>query len=426
MRIVALDVGSSSVKAVAFDGEGRAEPGDAHLAYEGDDPDELVEACRTVLRQVGEGDRLAVSCFWHSLVALDRHGRPLTPVLTWRRLEPTRPPALEPRAYHRRTGCFLHPSFWPVKIARLRAEGVRAARYLSFADYLLVRLTGELRTGISMASGTGLFDPNRLEWDDETLEALRVGRDSLPPVSDEPVAGVRPPLGDGACANVGAGCVTRQRVAVTIGTSAAARVVYRADRVEPRDGLFLYRVDGSRVCEGGALSDGGNLHAWLRRTVAAFDDHALASRPPAGHGLVLLPFFGGERSLGWDADRRGSIHGLTFDTTPADLAQAAVEAVSYRLAAIVDAIGGVEQVVATGGALLASPAWQQILADVLGIGVEVIDVAESSARGAALATLGVEPPPAVERIVAPRPERHEVHVAARAEQERWMEIEEER
>ena len=76
MRIVALDVGSSSVRAIAYDGDGTSEPGDAHLKYETHDPDELVEACRAVLAQVGEGDALAISCFWHSLVALDEHERP--------------------------------------------------------------------------------------------------------------------------------------------------------------------------------------------------------------------------------------------------------------------------------------------------------------------------------------------------------------
>ena len=222
MRIVALDVGSSSVRAIAYDGDGTSEPGDAHLKYDTHDPDELVEACRAVLAQVGEGDALAISSFWHSLVALDEHDRPVTPVLTWRDAEGD-PPKLDPVEYHGRTGCFLHPSFWPAKLA-----GLSATRYVSFADYLLLRLTGELVTSISMASGTGVFDPNRLVWDTETLDAVGVDVSTLPPVSDEQVAGVWPALGDGACSNVGTGSVERSRAAVTIGTSAAARVVYDA------------------------------------------------------------------------------------------------------------------------------------------------------------------------------------------------------
>jgi gluconokinase len=418
-RIVALDVGSSSVRAVAYDEHGVAEPGDAHLAYAPSAADDLVNACRAVLGQVGEGDQLAISCFWHSLVAVDEHDRPLTPVLTWRDLGGS-PPALDPDAYHRRTGCFEHPAYWPAKLGRLRAEGVRAARYLSFGDYLLLRLTGEARSSVSTASGTGLFDPNLLDWDDETLAALELDRAQLAPVSDEPVGSVWPALGDGACSNVGAGCVTRTRAALMIGTSAALRVVYGARSADARPGLFLYRLDAGRFCEGGALSDGGNLHEWLLRTLRENADEGLAERPAAGHGLVFLPFLGGERSLGWDASRRGSIRGLSFATSAIDIVQAAHEGVCYQLADLLDALGGVDSVVITGGALLANPHWTQILADVLGRTLEVSAVDEGSARGAAMMALeraGLPVPPApVARTVEARPGRHEIHLAARAEQ----------
>jgi gluconokinase len=413
MRIVALDVGSSSVRSVAYGEDGTAEPGDAHLPYTSQDADELVDACLAVLGQAGEGDALAISCFWHSLVALDEHDRPVTPILTWRDME-DEPPALDPAAYHRRTGCFLHPSYWPAKLA-----GLSARRYVSFADYLLLRLTGELVTSVSMASGTGIFDPNRLTWDEETLDAVGADVAQLTPISDEQVAGVWPALGDGACSNVGSGCVERGRAAVTIGTSAAARVVYETSSAEPKPGIFLYRLDDSRFCEGGALSDGGNLYAWL--------EHTLREAGPTdvlNHGLTFLPFLGGERALGWDPNRRGLVSGLTFATSPGEIAQAAFEGVVYRLADVLDAIGGIESVVATGHALLVNDAWLQILADVLGRPVEVSGEPEGSARGAAVVALervGVTVPPApVARVVEPRLERLEIHLAAREEQRRLM------
>ncbi len=379
-----------------------------------------------MLAQVGEGDALAISCFWHSLVAVDANDRPLAPVLTWRDRATALPP-LEPEAYHRRTGCFLHPTYWPAKIERLARDGLVAARYLSFGDYLLLRLTGEARTSVSTASGTGLFDPNALAWDDETLAALGLTASQLAPLSDEPVAGVWPALGDGACSNVGAGCTTRGRAAVMVGTSAAARVVYEAAAAEPRPGLFLYRLDDRRFCEGGALSDGGNLHAWLLRTLRDVDTSEIADRPPTAHGLTFLPFLGGERSLGWDPNRRGAIEGLTFATTPLDIAQAALEGVCYRLADVLDAIGGIESIVATGAALLANDAWLQVLADVLGRPVEVSAVPEGSARGAAvvaLERLGLPQPPApIARVLEPRRERHEIHLRSRELQRDAMERE---
>jgi gluconokinase len=382
-----------------------------------------------VLAQVGEGDVLAISCFWHSLVAVDERDRPLTPVLTWRDLSGELPP-IDPVSYHRRTGCFLHPAYWPAKIARLTAEGIAAARYLSFGDYLLLRLAGEARISVSTASGTGLFDPNSLAWDEETLSALGLDSSRLAPLSDEAVAGVWPPLGDGACSNVGAGCITRGRAAVMIGTSAAARVVYEATHAEPRPGLFLYRLDEARVCEGGALSDGGNLHAWLLRTLRDIDTSEIAERPAAAHGLTFLSFLGGERSLGWNPHRRGAIEGLTFATTPLDIAQAGLEAVCYQLADVLDAIGGIESLVATGGALLANPSWLQVLADVVGRPVEVSGSSEGSARGAAviaLERLGLPVPPApIARVVEPRAARHEIHLRSREEQRNMRRFQEAR
>ena len=411
------------MRAIGYDGDGQAEPGDARLAYTDLGADQLVDACRAVLAQVGEGDALAISCFWHSLVAVDAHDRPLTPVLTWRDRAGALPP-LGADAYHRRTGCFLHPAYWPAKIRYLAGEGIAATRYLSFGDYLLLRLAGEARTSVSSASGTGLFDPNALAWDEETLAALGVSAAQLAPLSEEPVAGVWPALGDGACSNVGAGCVTRGRAAVMVGTSAAARVVYEAPQAEARPGLFLYRLDERRFCEGGALSDGGNLHAWLVRTLRDLDTSGIADRPPAAHGLTFLPFLGGERSLGWDPDRRGAIDGLTFETTPLDIAQAALEGVCYRFAEVLDAIGGIESVVATGAGLLANPAWLQVLADVLGRPVEVSGVPEGSARGAALVALerlGLPMPAApIAHVVEPRPAAYDIHLRSREVQRNTM------
>jgi gluconokinase len=193
-------------------------------------------------------------------------------------------------------------------------------------------------------------------------------------------------------------------------------------RADPRPGLFLYRVESAGFCEGGALSDGGNVHAWLLRTLRDVDTTEIAERPAGAHGLRFLTFLGGERSLGWDADRRGTIDGLTFATTPLDIAQAALEGVCYQLADVLDAIGGLESVVATGGALLANEAWLQVLADVVGRPIEVSGVAEGSAHCAAviaLERLGLPTPDApIARVVEPRLDRHEIHLEVRKERQR--------
>ena len=112
---------------------------------------------------------------------------------------------------------------------------------------------------------------------------------------------------------------------------------------------------------------------------------------PDGHGLTVLPFLAGERAPGWAGHARATIHGLTLATTPLHILRAGLEAVAYRIALVFDLLRPVlpadPQVIASGGALLRSPAWLEIMTDVLGRPVSVSHVQEASARGSALLAL---------------------------------------
>jgi len=230
---------------------------------------------------------------------------------------------------------------------------------------------------------------------------------------------------DGACSNLGAGCTGTTRGALMVGTSGALRVLYETERPAPRPGLFLYRLDDRRVVEGGAVSDGGNLAAWIGRTVAP-SAGSLSGRKPDDHGLTFLPFLGGERSTGWDPSATGTVHGLTFATTPLDLRQAALEGVALRFAAIADLLPELEQVVATGAGLLHDPDWIQIMADALARPVIVSGVPEASLRGAAVATLerlGCEATQApLGKVFEPRREAADAYRVARERQQRLYEV----
>ncbi len=428
-EILALDVGSSSVRAQRF-GD-RAVPVDElkQERYESRDPGEIVTLAAKVVGGRDSGAAaVGISCFGHSLLALDRDEKPLTELLGWR---DTRSAAaaerlrrrLDPDAVHARTGGYLHPSFWPAKLvwlAETRPEVFRAAAsFVSFPDYLNARLLGgELRTTLSIASGTGLFDLAGGRWDDELLDVLGLDRERLPVLADEPV------WFDGACSNLGVGCTGRKRAALMVGTSGALRILYETERPHPQPGLFLYRVDERRVVEGGALSDGGNLEVWLNETLAA-SGSGLAGRDPDDHGLTFLPFLGGERSTGWNPGAKGAITGLTFATTPLDIRQAALEGVALRFSVIADLLPEVEEVVATGGALLADPGWIQVMADALARPLTVSKVEEASLRGAAVATLErlgyeVEDAPLGE-VFHPREERADAYRSARERQQRLYE-----
>jgi gluconokinase len=417
VSVLALDVGSSSVRTQRFDE--RAEP-DSDLRqerYSTDDPVEVAAAVRGVL-DGGEPD--ATSCFAHSLVAVDADWHALTPILGWRDTRSAGAAEwlarrLDAEAVHARTGAFLHPSYWPAKLAWLAETAPdvfrRAAWFVSFADYL----RGSPETSLSMASSSGLLDLTAQDWDEELLATLGVDRERLPRIADVPL------WVDAACSNAGAGCLGRDRAALMVGTSGALRVLYESERPQPKPGLFLYLADGRRVVEGGALSDGGNLFDWLERTLAD-SSGSLAERDPSDHGLVFLPFLGGERSTGWNPEARGTIHGLTFATTPLDVRQAAYEGVAFRFAAIADLLPEVDEIVATGGGLLHDRDWIQIMADALARPVTVSAVPEASLRGAAvfaLERLGHEAADApTAEVVEPRSSRAEAYRSAREAQQR--------
>lgn len=429
-RVLALDIGTSSVRAGLYGEDGRSLPGAAarlphQVRYLPDggveaDPDILLALVETAIErslQASPGPVAAVgiSCFWHSLLGLDADDRPSTPLLLW---ADTRSAAdarefarrVNPAAVRARTGCRPHSSYLPAKLLWIRRahpdRWARTRRWLSFGEYLTLRLNGEVVASESMASASGLWDQSARRWDPEVLEAVGLAGGTLPPVADltavplrQQPAGRWPalagtpwllPAGDGACNNLGSGATQADRVALMIGTSGAVRRMCTGGPWTVPPGLWQYRLDGRRGLVGGALSNGGNLHQWLLdalRLPAGGLDEALAALPPAAHGLVFLPLLAGERSPGWEPGAFGAVVGLREATTPLEVLRAGLEGVAVRFAALVAELGGARTLIASGGGIWNSGAWAQILADAVGGDLQCCAEPEPSSRGAALLAL---------------------------------------
>jgi gluconokinase len=470
--VLALDAGSSSVRAALFDARGTPQGGEvARVEYpwrteEGameTDAEALVGHCVRVIdeavvsvRRAGvEVAAVAITTFWHGLAAAGGDGRASTPLFGWgdaRAADAARELAacMDPAAYHRRTGCWLHPSYPAARLLWLREEGrdslPRGATWLSLGELLLLRFFGEARSSLSMASGTGLLGLRSRAWDEETMAAVGVAPHELAPVSDEPLTGLRgewaarwpelagvpwfPPLGDGACASLGSGAFGPGVIGLTVGTSAAVRVLRADPDPQPPESLWCYRLDEHRTASGRALSNGGNAFGWLSGTLslppAEELDAALDAMAPDEHGLTVFPGLAPGRPPLYSPDERASLSGITLATTPLHIARAWLEALAYRLADAADAVetayGPAREVVASGGALHASPAWTRIIADALGRPVRLTDAGEETARGAALMALermGLVADLAAAASVggelfAPDAARHQVYADARA------------
>lgn len=434
--VLALDIGTSSARAALFDSRGTLLPGTlvraaCRLRTSEDggaelDPDELAQAVEELIDRAislaGTRPILAVgiATFWHSLLGVDAKGRPTTAVLTWAdtrasRVVPALRARLDPEAHHRRTGAYLHPSYPVARLAWLRAEHrdiwERTTRWVSFAEYLLLRWFGQATCSVSMASGTGLFNHRTLDWDLPTLEALGLQPSQLSLIGDELASGLRPDYarrwpalasaawfpawGDGACSNVGSGAVGLDRLVLMVGTSGAMRLLWEGQLVEPPFGLWLYRLDRRRLVLGGALSEGGNFIDWVCREFRLPPltelQEVLAGYPPGAHGLTWLPFIAGERSPGWAGHARATLSGLHLNTTALEVLRAALEAVACRFVLvhrlIQDTLSGERLIVGSGNGLINNRAWAQIMADALGQPLALSPEPEASLRGAALVAL---------------------------------------
>jgi gluconokinase len=286
-----------------------------------------------------------------------------------------------------------------------------------------------------MVSAAGLWDQIRNEYDEETLAAVSVGREQLADVASldrmerqllpqylrmwpafEGAVWL-PPHGDGAANHIGS-CPARSAFSLMVGTTGAMRTLLEAPPVELPDGMWRYRLDGARAIAGGALSNGGEVYAWMKRTLVLPKDleARLDTAVPGSHGLTVLPFLAGERSPYWRADLRGAITGLGLITEPFDIFRAALESVALgfrEIYALLTAAGPPPQdVIASGGALLRSPGWTQMMADALGRPVVASTEPEASARGAVLWAMErtglianlAEIPASNGAIFSPRPE----------------------
>ncbi|MDE0199836.1 MAG: FGGY-family carbohydrate kinase [Caldilineaceae bacterium] len=463
--ILAVDLGSSSVRASAYhlDGtrlKGTTEFRNTEQSLDGTfDPhvltdltEEVISDCLARVRKVTNEARFIAAgwtSFAMSWLGVDSTGQPVTPIYTYSdalsglcadrlRQELAQQGRLEDT--WQRTGTPIHTAYAPAQLLRLTAEEPDLVNkvdcWQTLAASLLARWRGQPQAPISSSEvgWTGMLNRRTLTWDRELVERVGVVFERLPSVLDytkgliglaEPWASKWPELvqtpfflavGDGAGANLGSGCSDNTRIALTIGTTGAMRVVLpnesqrRAfgageDGIQQvPSGLWSYPIDSKRWLVGGSLTDGGSLFSWLHENLAVEDTAPLlaaaADLPADAHGLTILPFLRGERAPGWATEAALTISGISPATTPAHIVRAALEAVALRFRLIYERLRPLlapgTEIVASGGALQDNSLWRQVLADALQVPVHLVNVDEATSRGAAilaLQALGLPLPP---------------------------------
>ncbi|MFN7974137.1 MAG: gluconokinase [Acidobacteriota bacterium] len=451
--ILTVDAGTSSLRAMLFDRAGRVLSA-SQQAYPPlteapgcmvHDPEALWRAFSRAVRAcvlgAGSPDIAAVSVgtYLHAVMPVDSRSRSLHPFLLWgdRRAAGQ---ARRMRALPR-TGCPPHASF-PIAKIRWFAETRpaihrRAARWISPKAFLLGRLTGRAVEDEATASATGLYDIVRRRFSAPALAIAGIDRAKLPEVVPvEARAGtvraeavhetalpqgtlVLAGSGDGMLANLGAGAVAPGDLCVTIGTSAALRLVAQRPVLDPAHRLFCYVLDGKRYVAGGASNNGGAALSWCRaRFLDGIGEDDLGPRA-APSATLFLPFLDGERAPDWDASLSGAIVGFRQELDPRELYLALVRGICFNLRRILerleDRAGSVRRIVLSGGAFR-SRLLCNTLADVLGRTLQLPEDLEASSRGGfvlASRVLGRRLPRSTRaRAIRPQPRLHRKHDAS--------------
>lgn len=428
--ILAIDQGTTGTTCLVFDGDG-AVAGRAYSEFQQHfpqpgwvehDANEIWEVTRRVAREAiaaagiegAELDAIGIANQRETVIAWDPDsGEPIHRALVWQdrrtagRCDELRAAGHEPLV-RERTGLTIDPYFSGTKIEWLlrNAEGSERAVFGTVDSWLLFKLTGEHVTDYTNASRTMLFDIRELGWDEELCGLLGVDPSRLPQPrpsgcvfgttsefgGEVPVAGV---AGDQQAALFGQACHRPGMAKNTYGTGSFVLLNSGAEPPRVTDGLLatvawglgdevVYALEASIFVTGAAVQ-------WLRDGLGiigeAGETEALAASLEGNDGVYFVPALTGLGSPHWDPYARGTIVGLTRGSGRAHLARAALEAIAYET---VDAVRAQEEASgerlellrADGGATVNR--WlMQFQADVLGVGVSVPEIAETTALGAA-------------------------------------------
>ncbi|HEX7028269.1 MAG TPA: gluconokinase, partial [Gammaproteobacteria bacterium] len=377
--VIGVDIGSSNIKAIAFDDSAMplAEssiscsflPNPDNRLYQEQDPDIIfttVLQCIANLQKSMRGGNpaaIGLSSAMHSLIALDRNDKPLTRCMSWADLR-SRNLANElkntklGRDLYRHTGTPVHPMSPLTKIAWLRRHNPdlfnQSAMFLGIKEFIVLKLFGHKLCDYSIASATGLFDIFNYRWYSPALDyagidttqlpepvdslhmltglnAYDAGRLSLPPETPWVIG-----ASDGCLANLGALVFDENDAIITLGTSAALRRKASQPTDDALGRVFNYLLYRDCYITGGASNNGGYLAQWFATSLckeSGFEQllAEVEKTAPGAEGLLFLPFVLGERAPLWDPDATGAFVGIRSHHDRAHFQRAVLEGMLFNL-----------------------------------------------------------------------------------------------
>jgi len=434
--VLGIDIGTGSVKAVAVNLLGQSlEVFQQHYGfhvpqpgYHEQDVEEIWQAFvlsfKGIIAKMGRQPiAVGLSSAMHSLITLNENGEPLAPMMTWadsrssdiaKKLRASE----EGIAIYVETGTPLHAMSPLCKLLWIKIYNdelfVKTHKFISIKEYIWFKLFNEFVVDHSIASCTGLFNILKLEWhaDALALAGITIQQLSTPvPVEYTKTfnriegdaalnfleTGIPFIIGanDGCSANLGSMANKAGLAAMTIGTSGALRIASRQPLPNKESMTFSYILDKETFICGGPINNGGiALQWWLKNNMVAELGEAdytnlfqqISTIDAGSKGLIFLPYLTGERAPIWDSESCGVFFGVKLQHSQVHFSRAVVEGICYAMRDVLEAVEQnsepIDEVIISGG-FAKSDVWVQILADITGKRLIIVQTEDASAVGAA-------------------------------------------
>jgi len=446
MLYIGVDLGTSAVKLLLMDGEGKIQKIVSkeyplyfpHPGWSEQKPEDWFAGSMAGIKElVSECDRSQVAGIsfggqMHGLVALDKDDNVIRPAILWndgRTGEETdylnqeigKDKLSEYTANIAFAGFTAPKILWMKKHEPENFEKI--CKIMLPKDYLAYCLSGSFCTDVSDASGMLLMDVKNRRWSKEMMEICGITEEQLPKLyeSFEVVGTLKPEIaeelglsadvkviagaGDNAAAAVGTGTVGDGMCNISLGTSGTIFISSKSFGVDQNNALHSFAHSDGHYHLMGCMLSAASCNKWWNEDILKTKDFAAeqANITKLGENQVFyLPYLMGERSPHNNPDARAMFIGMTMDTTREDMTQAVLEGVTFGLRdslEVAKSLGiKIERTKICGGGAK-SPLWKKILANIMNLKVDVIESEEGPALGGAmLAAVGCGEYPDVETI----------------------------
>ena len=431
MLYVGIDLGTSAVKLLLMDGEGKIQKIVSreyplyfpHPGWSEQKPEDWYEQVMDGMKElIAEADKSQIAGIsfggqMHGLVILDKEDQVIRPAILWndgRTYEECEylNNVIGKEKLSEYTANISFTGFTAPKILWVKNKEPenfkRIAKIMLPKDYIAYKLTGVNCTDVSDASGMLLMDVKNRRWSKEMCEICGISEEMLPKLyeSYECVGTVKPEIarelgipetvkvaagaGDNAAAAVGTGTVGDGMCNISLGTSGTIFISSEKFGVDKNNALHAFaHADGHYHLMGCMLS-AASCNKWWMDEIIGTSDYGAEQKKIGALGenhVYFLPYLMGERSPHNNPNARGTFIGMTMDTTRADMTQAVLEGVAFALRdsfEVAKSLGiKIERTKICGGGAK-SPLWKKMIANILNLKVDVIESEEGPALGGAM------------------------------------------